>query len=117
MPPRISVFPKCYFDELVDGRMPFAAWLRDAATLGAEGVEHYDGFFSSFTPADVDPIARVLRRDGAGDVDAVLLARLHPPRRGRNGAGRSIVRRPPSISRLASAPASAARSAASGTRA
>ncbi len=70
MPPRISVFPKCYFDELVDGRMPFAAWLRDAATLGADGVEHYDGFFRSFTPADVDPIARVL--DETGQVTSML---------------------------------------------
>ena len=60
VPPRISVFPKCYFDELADGRMSFAQWIHDAATLGAEGVEHYDGFFRSLEPADVDPIARAL---------------------------------------------------------
>jgi sugar phosphate isomerase/epimerase len=60
MAPRISVFPKCYFDELVDGRMPYSDWIRDAATLGGEGVEHYDGFFRSLAPADVDPIVRVL---------------------------------------------------------
>jgi sugar phosphate isomerase/epimerase len=60
MPPRISVFPKCYFDELVDGRLSFEAWIRDAATLGGEGVEHYDGFFRSFDPKDVDPIVRLL---------------------------------------------------------
>jgi sugar phosphate isomerase/epimerase len=58
--PRISVFPKCYFDELVEGRMLFDAWLRDAATLGAEGVEHYDGFFRGVAPEDVDPIVRLL---------------------------------------------------------
>ena len=51
-------FPKCYFDELVDGRMPYEGWIRDAATLGAEGVEHYDGFFRSVAPKDVDPIVR-----------------------------------------------------------
>jgi sugar phosphate isomerase/epimerase len=60
MPPRISVFPKCYFDELADGRMSFEQWIRDAATLGGEGVEHYDGFFRSLAPPDVDPIARAL---------------------------------------------------------
>jgi sugar phosphate isomerase/epimerase len=60
VPPRISVFPKCYFDELTDGRMSFARWIRDAAALGAEGVEHYDGFFRSLEPADVDPIVRAL---------------------------------------------------------
>jgi len=62
MPPRISVFPKCYFDELVDGRMSYAQWIRDAATLGGEGVEHYDGFFRSYALADVDPIVEEMRR-------------------------------------------------------
>lgn len=42
--PRISVFPKCYFDVLCRGKMEYAAWIRSAATLGAEGLEHYDGF-------------------------------------------------------------------------
>ncbi|PWT73843.1 MAG: xylose isomerase [Proteobacteria bacterium] len=55
--PRISVFPKCYFDELYSGKMDYAAWLRDAATLGAEGVEHYDGFFH----AGVDAVLRTMR--------------------------------------------------------
>jgi sugar phosphate isomerase/epimerase len=64
MAPRISVFPKCYFDELTDGRRSFERWLRDAAALGGEGVEHYDGFFRSLAPADVDPIARVLEETG-----------------------------------------------------
>jgi sugar phosphate isomerase/epimerase len=62
--PRISVFPKCYFDELVDGRMSYAGWIRDAATLGGEGVEHYDGFFRSLAPADVDPIVRLMEETG-----------------------------------------------------
>ena len=53
MPPRISVFPKCYFDELVDGRMSFESWIRDAARLGGDGVEHYDGFFRSYAPAGI----------------------------------------------------------------
>jgi sugar phosphate isomerase/epimerase len=60
VPPRISVFPKCYFDELTTARMSFAGWIRDAAALGGEGIEHYDGFFRSLEPADVDPIARTL---------------------------------------------------------
>ena len=64
MPPRISVFPKCFFDELVDGRMSFEQWIRDAATLGGEGVEHYDGFFRSLAPEHVQPIARAMRETG-----------------------------------------------------
>ena len=42
--PRISVFPKCYFDQLCRGDMEYAWWIRSAAALGAEGLEHYDGF-------------------------------------------------------------------------
>src|SRR3954451_14804014 len=68
--PRISVFPKCYFDDLYQGRMDYLAWLRDAATLGAEGVEHYDGFFRSFDDAGVEPVLRVLRE--AGQVSSLL---------------------------------------------
>jgi sugar phosphate isomerase/epimerase len=64
MAPRISVFPKCYFDELTDGRMPFEDWIRAAAGLGGEGVEHYDGFFRSLAPQDVDPIVRVMQETG-----------------------------------------------------
>jgi len=70
MAPRISVFPKCFFDELTDGRMPFEDWIRAAAALGGEGVEHYDGFFRSFAAKDVDPIAAVMEE--TGQVTAML---------------------------------------------
>jgi sugar phosphate isomerase/epimerase len=62
--PRISAFPKCYFDELYNGTMDYLGWLRQAATLGAEGVEHYDGFFRSLDAAGVDPVRRVLEETG-----------------------------------------------------
>src|SRR6266699_2178881 len=62
--PRISVFPKCYFDELYEGRRDYLAWLRDAATLGAEGVEHYDGFFRTLDEAGLEPVRRVLQETG-----------------------------------------------------
>jgi sugar phosphate isomerase/epimerase len=62
--PKISVFPKCYFDELYSGRMDYVGWIRQAATLGAEGVEHYDGFFKSFDRAGVRPVLRALEETG-----------------------------------------------------
>jgi sugar phosphate isomerase/epimerase len=62
--PRISVFPKCYFDLLCRREMEYTDWIRSAATLGGEGVEHYDGFFLSFEAADVDPIVRLMRETG-----------------------------------------------------
>ncbi len=62
--PRISVFPKCWFDELFQGKMDYLDWLRQAATLGAEGVEHYDGFFRSLDEAGVGPVRHVLKETG-----------------------------------------------------
>ena len=64
MPPSISVFPKFQFDQLVAGTSSFEQWIRDAAGLGGEGIEHYDGFFRSLAPGDVDPIARVIGETG-----------------------------------------------------
>jgi sugar phosphate isomerase/epimerase len=64
MLPRIGVFPKCYFDDFVAGTRSYADWIRDAATLGGEGVEHYDGFFRSLEPKDVDPILRLMEETG-----------------------------------------------------
>jgi sugar phosphate isomerase/epimerase len=58
--PRLSVFPKCYFDHLCRGEMDYVEWIRSAATLGAQGVEHYDGFFRSYDPADVEPIVAAM---------------------------------------------------------
>src|SRR5262245_20559463 len=62
--PKISVFPKCYFDELVRGERSYVDWIYDAATLGGEGVEHYDEFFSSYDEADVRPVMDAMRKTG-----------------------------------------------------
>ena len=62
--PRVSVFPKCYFDLLCGGGMEYSEWIGSAATLGGEGVEHYDGFFRSFDAADVDPIVKLMADTG-----------------------------------------------------
>ena len=64
MKPRISVFPKCYFDPLVSGAMDYVAWIRSAAALGGEGLEHYDGFFRSFADTDVDPVIAAMAETG-----------------------------------------------------
>ena len=64
MKPRISLFPKCYFDPLVSGEMDYVSWIRSAAALGGEGLEHYDGFFRSFSDADVDPVIAAAAETG-----------------------------------------------------
>ena len=63
-PPRISVFPKCYFDELVRGERSYVQWIHDAATLGGEGVEHYDEFFPSYQEQDVAAVMDAMRETG-----------------------------------------------------
>ena len=62
--PQISVFPKCYFDELYQGKRDYLGWLRQAATLGAEGVEHYDGFFRPLGAGGVEAVRGVLAETG-----------------------------------------------------
>jgi len=44
--------------------MDYVAWIRSAAALGADGVEHYDGFFRSFDAADVDPVMAAMAETG-----------------------------------------------------
>ena len=62
--PRVSVFPKCYFDRLCRGEMDYVQWIRSAAALGGEGIEHYDGFFRSFDAAGVDPVVEAMAETG-----------------------------------------------------
>jgi sugar phosphate isomerase/epimerase len=68
--PRISVFPKCYFDALCDGGMDYLAWIRSAPALGGEGLEHYDGFFRSVDATDVDPVIDAM--NATGQVSSML---------------------------------------------
>jgi sugar phosphate isomerase/epimerase len=70
MLPRISVFPKFQFDDLVARTASFEGWIREAATLGGEGIEHYDGFFTSLAPEDVTPIAKAVAN--AGQVTSMI---------------------------------------------
>jgi len=62
--PKISVFPKCWFDEFVRFERDYVEWIHQAATLGADGVEHYDGFFRSDEPKDLDAVLAAQRATG-----------------------------------------------------
>lgn len=44
---RISAFPKCYLEEIASGRMSVFDWIQIARALDADGLEMYEGFFTS----------------------------------------------------------------------
>jgi len=44
--------------------MDYVQWIRSAAALGGEGIEHYDGFFRSFDAAGVDPVVEAMAETG-----------------------------------------------------
>ena len=48
--PKLSVFPKCYMDELVIHKtMTVFDWINQAADLDVDGLEMYTGFFADTT--------------------------------------------------------------------
>jgi sugar phosphate isomerase/epimerase len=68
--PRISVFPKCWFDELCRGEKSYVEWIHQAKTLGGEGIEHYDGFLAPLGPDAARRVRDVL--DATGQVSSLL---------------------------------------------
>jgi sugar phosphate isomerase/epimerase len=61
--PKLSVFPKCYMDELcVTKTMTLFEWIEIAASLGVDGVEMYPGFFESFEPDYLERVRQQLDR-------------------------------------------------------
>jgi sugar phosphate isomerase/epimerase len=52
MQPRVSAFPKCYLDEIAAARtMSVFEWVEMAKGLDADGLEMYEGFFTSLDSA------------------------------------------------------------------
>ena len=61
----ISAFPKCYIDDIAARRtMSVFQWIEMARDLGAEGLEMYDGFFTSLDDAYLDSVGEALQRAG-----------------------------------------------------
>ena len=65
MPLKIAAFPKCYIDR--DRRRPDMSvfdWIDMARSLDADGLEMYDGFFTSLEPAYLDRVGEAIRAAG-----------------------------------------------------
>jgi sugar phosphate isomerase/epimerase len=65
MPIRLSAFPKCYLDEIAGRRtMTVFQWIEMARALDADGLEMYEGFFTTLDPAYLDSVGDAIRSAG-----------------------------------------------------
>ncbi len=62
---KISAFPKCYIDQIAGDRtMSVFDWIKQARSLDADGLEMYDGFFTSLEPAYLDQVRDAISSAG-----------------------------------------------------
>lgn len=65
MAPRISAFPKCYLEEIAGTRsMTVFDWIAMARSLDADGLEMYEGFFTSLEPSYLDRVGEAISNAG-----------------------------------------------------
>ena len=65
MPLKLSAFPKCYLDAIAGERtMTVFEWIDMARGLDADGLEMYEGFFTSLEPGYLDSVGDAIRAAG-----------------------------------------------------
>ena len=65
MPLKLSAFPKCYLDTIAGHRtMTVFDWIEMAKPLDADGLEMYEGFFTSLEPAYLDSVGEAIHAAG-----------------------------------------------------
>ncbi len=65
MPLKIAAFPKCFIDEIAGRRsMSVFDWIEMAGALDADGLEMYDGFFTSLETAYLDGVGEAIAAAG-----------------------------------------------------
>ncbi|MBX6311912.1 MAG: sugar phosphate isomerase/epimerase [Isosphaeraceae bacterium] len=65
MPLKIAAFPKCYLDQIAGARtMTVFAWIAMARSLDADGLEMYDGFFTSLEDSYIDQVGEAIQAAG-----------------------------------------------------
>lgn len=64
MPLRLSAFPKCYLEDISRGRMSVFEWIEMAKSLDADGLEMYEGFFTSLDRGYLDSVGDAIRTAG-----------------------------------------------------
>src|SRR5215813_4658331 len=65
MPLKLSAFPKCYIDQIAGERsLSVFDWIEMARALDADGLEMYDGFFTSLDAAYLDRLGEAIHNAG-----------------------------------------------------
>jgi sugar phosphate isomerase/epimerase len=65
MPLSIAAFPKCYIDQIAGERsMSVFDWITMARALDADGLEMYDGFFTSVEPDYLERVGEAIAAAG-----------------------------------------------------
>jgi sugar phosphate isomerase/epimerase len=65
MPLKIAAFPKCYIDQIAGARsMSVFEWIEMARALDADGLEMYDGFFTSLEPSYLSQVGEAIAEAG-----------------------------------------------------
>ena len=65
MPLKIAAFPKCYIDDIsVRRTMSVFQWIALAGSLDADGLEMYEGFFTSLEAGYLDSVGEAIHRAG-----------------------------------------------------
>lgn len=61
---KIAAFPKCYIEDIADGKMTLFEWIELARQLDVEGLEMYEGFFESLEPAYLQQVREAIEKAG-----------------------------------------------------
>ena len=65
MSPKISAFPKCYIDAIAgDHSMSVFDWIKMSRSLDADGLEMYEGFFTSLDNEYLDTVGEAIESAG-----------------------------------------------------
>jgi sugar phosphate isomerase/epimerase len=62
---KLAAFPKCFIDQIAGSRtMSVFDWIDMACSLDADGLEMYDGFFTSLDGSYIDRLGEVIHKAG-----------------------------------------------------
>jgi sugar phosphate isomerase/epimerase len=65
MKPSIAAFPKCYLEQIAGDRtMSVFDWIEMAGSLEADGLEMYEGFFTSLEDGYIDSVGEAIQSAG-----------------------------------------------------